>query len=230
MFDDKDRPRGWEFPACNDCNSGTSHVDLVGAFVGRLCPGPSTAEQIQEFQKILNSIKNNIHGAAEEMKRANASRRVNFGDFSIGPVLQKFLDVFCLKFALAAHFEATGNIVPLDGAVIGMYLTNRESENTGDLLTHAAKFLPSFSTLQQGAKNVSDQFVYACGFSEKKDRSISVARFRQSFELYASTANNIEDFGKIPDGTKSLIRSPSELKKMIFNIKKEKSRSIAAPA
>jgi hypothetical protein len=227
IFDGRKRPKGWEFPACDVCNTGAKHVDLVAAMVSRLYPELKTDLQRTELQKIRTAIANNIPGLINEMKLSsevqktaitNLKSNFDVGLIRIGPIQQKYLHIFCLKFALAAHFQATKQIVPEGGIVIGKFMTNYESLEEGDLLSKVKSLFPQFGTLQQGYKNVADQFLFASGFSQDKKQSISVARFRQSFEIYGSAGCNRTDFSKIILDFPDSVCSPAELKSLIKSL------------
>ena len=67
MFYGKQRPKGLEFPACEGCNHGSSHADLVASLIGRTQLAEPTSAQIQEFAGILSAVRNNIPGLIDEM-------------------------------------------------------------------------------------------------------------------------------------------------------------------
>ena len=46
------RPKGLEFPACIDCNRGTSKADLVAAFFARSFPGISNQAEALEWEQL----------------------------------------------------------------------------------------------------------------------------------------------------------------------------------
>lgn len=227
MFDGKDRPKGWEFPACDVCNTGAKHVDLVAACVASLYPEPTTDTQKNDQCKIQRGIANNIPGLIDEMKMDRGAQKIALGELGrrydvgaiyIGPIAQKYLNIFCQKFALAAHFEATKSILPENGILIGMYLTNFEALENGDLLSRAAKYFPHYATLQQGEKQVSGQFDFAIGFSEEKSMTFSVARFRQSFEVYGTVGHLIGDYAGFDKNYQDHVSSPAKLKALILSL------------
>src|SRR5215208_2674556 len=56
MFRGKFRPSGLEFPACDGCNQGTKHADLVASLLGRLYPDCGTELGANDFRKILSAV------------------------------------------------------------------------------------------------------------------------------------------------------------------------------
>ena len=135
------------------CNSGASHVDLVAALLARVFPPANSELDRNELKKIFQSIANDIPGLLNELKVNRGSEKIalaglrekvqNLKEFrvlNIGPIQREYLKIFSLKFALAAHFEATGKIVPLNGFVVGEIKTNFDAVTNGSYLDIAENF------------------------------------------------------------------------------------------
>jgi hypothetical protein len=63
MFDDNQRPKGLEFPACRDCNNGTRLSDTVASLLARTYPDAQTPD---DLERLLSGVRNNIPGLLEE--------------------------------------------------------------------------------------------------------------------------------------------------------------------
>jgi hypothetical protein len=62
MFKGKQRPEGLVFPACDECNQGTSHSDLVASMIGRMYPDAGDPVEKADIQKTISAVANNVPG------------------------------------------------------------------------------------------------------------------------------------------------------------------------
>jgi hypothetical protein len=62
MFKAKQRPDGLVFPACDECNQGTSHSDLVASMLGRVYPDAADDADRADIQKTIQAVANNVPG------------------------------------------------------------------------------------------------------------------------------------------------------------------------
>src|SRR5262249_2041266 len=175
MFDDNQRPKGLEFPACRDCNNGTRLADAVASLLARAYPDARTPD---DLERLLRGVRNNIPGLLEEMQVGGAGQALvhpnipsmpgGAGILRVdGPILRKHIHVFGAKLGLALHFEAHGLPVPPAGGVQPMFFTN-VSALRGELPTEIIKLLPAPRTLKQGKREVADQFQYSWALTEER--------------------------------------------------------------
>ncbi len=193
MFRGKQRPKGLQFPSCKACNNGTSKSDLVASLLGRVCG--TTALEGAEFNKLLTAVNNNVPGLLEEMQVGKAGEKLARKEFPIsagggvlrvnGPLVTKHMGVFGAKLGFALHFEATGSAVPLNGGVQSRWFSNAQAA-VGQIPKELFEMLPPPRTLQQGLREVSDQFQYAWALGQ--GHSLFYAVFRQSFAVASVTA------------------------------------------
>lgn len=126
VFNEKQRPKGLEFSACQQCNNNSGPVDLVAAMMARVYPDVSGEYLQQEVQRIFESVNNNVHGLLEEMKPENL-RSDRIAEAKIvapadshpiycgGPIMTRHMTQFGAKIGMALHYEQTRRIVPLEG-------------------------------------------------------------------------------------------------------------------
>jgi hypothetical protein len=74
IFDQRHRPKGSEFPACEACNSGSRLSDLVVGLMSRLYPNPKTEELGNEIRRLLGAVGNNHPGLLTELMPTEAQR------------------------------------------------------------------------------------------------------------------------------------------------------------
>ena len=68
MFIDERRPSGMEFPACKECNEGTTGADLVASFYARISQSRSADPRlIQEAAERRNKMRKLVPGVLEEL-------------------------------------------------------------------------------------------------------------------------------------------------------------------
>jgi len=197
MFRGRQRPKGLEFPSCKGCNNGTGDSDLVASLVGRLLPDGTTNLEAQEFKSLLIAVGNNVPGLIEEMEIDPARQKLARKNYPIpegggvlradGPILTKHMRVFGAKLGFALHFESTRSAVPPSGGVQSMWFSNAQAA-TRQIPERLFEMLPSPRTLEQGVREVSDQFQYAWALTPEREHSLFYASFRQSFAIAAVTA------------------------------------------
>jgi hypothetical protein len=197
MFDDNQRPKGLEFPACRDCNNGTRLSDTAASLLARAYPD---AKRPNDLERLLRGVRNNIPGLLEEMHVGDAGDRdipsMPAGASVLrvnGSILRKHIDVFGAKLGLALHFEAHRSPVPPAGGVQTMFFTNA-SALRGELPNELIQLMPAPRTLKQGKREVGDQFKYSWALTEEKRHSAFYATFRQSFAIAAVTALDRSEF------------------------------------
>jgi hypothetical protein len=204
MFRERQRPKGLEFPACVECNNGTSHSDLVASLMGRMYPDSDTETGREELRKLLGAVSNNVPGLLEEMQVGRGEQKIalrgipNVPEGSAvlranGPIMTRHMITFGAKLGFALHFEALGSVVPQCGGVQAMYFTNVNAAK-GEMPTSLIEMLPERRTLMQGKREVSKQFSYSWLFTVEKRHSVFYAVFNDAFAILAVTALDRSEF------------------------------------
>jgi len=209
MFRGKFRPSGLEFPACDGCNQGTKHADLVASLLGRLYPDDATELGANDFRKILSAVKNNIPGLLEEMQIGRAGQKLARKKLSIdneagflrvgGPLVTRYMKTFGAKLGLALHFECFRKAVPRGGGVSSIWYSNVQAAK-GEIPPQLLAMFNERWTLKQGKIHVSDQFEYSWVTTVEEQHSLFYAVFRQSFAIASLTAHDPSEFiGRFSD-------------------------------
>jgi hypothetical protein len=166
MFNERQRPKGLEFPTCAECNHGTRLADLVASLMGRMYSDSKMDSARAEITRLLKAVSNNVPGLLEEMHVGRGGQKIALKSIpnvpaeaavlrANGPILTKYMRTFGAKLGFALHFEMHGTSVPLEGGVQPMYFTNVNAAK-GELPTSIIELLPSPLTLQQGTKQVRE--------------------------------------------------------------------------
>jgi hypothetical protein len=214
LFEGRQRPKGLEFPACQPCNNGTGHSDLVAAMLSRAWPNSSADAQKGDSKRIFNAVGNNLPEVLKEMNvgraRAKLARKRNNIPADMhplrmdGPLLSAHLETFAAKMGFALHNEVRGAPVPASGGVKPMWFSNLQVLN-GEIPEILFQMLPSPSTLRQGTKNVANQFLYSYATGESA-HMLYFASFNQSFAVGGITALDRSIYLETRDDEFSVIR------------------------
>lgn len=196
LFEGRQRPKGLEFPACEACNNGTGHSDLVAAMLARTWPDTSKEIQERDVKKIFSGLANNIPGLFAEMNPGRGAEKLARKRHNLpadmhplradGPILNHHILTFAAKLGFALHFEAQGSVVPAAGGVLAMWFSNFQAMN-GQIPTLLFSMLPSPSTLHQGTKSVAKQFKYSYAIGQD-GLMLYFATFNDSFAVGGITA------------------------------------------
>lgn len=182
LFEARQRPKGLEFATCKRCNNGTRGADLAVGFIARLRPfyGEAADPLFKEAAAQLATLERLVPGLRAEvfdtspyefgvMRREGQLHQMVRIDAN-GPILAGVLITFAAKLGMALYREHTGQALPLEGAVfVQPFLNGGISQEQADKLL---EILPGTKTLQQGKREVSEQFAYAFN---SDDRSIIMA-------------------------------------------------------
>lgn len=178
VFRAKDRPSGMEYPACKQCNNGTSAADSAVAFFSRIdrFADDPTGWKIKESVKPLRSLGLLAPGFLEELFNERAAKDTLIAspggvlipatEIHTGPISQSLLTVFTAKLGMALYREHVGEPLPITGGVHTMWFLN--SGLSEQAAQNMLSILPEYSTLKQGRrKSASGQFDYRFNTDEK---------------------------------------------------------------
>ena len=203
VFHSRHRPRGLEFPACNECNKGARIDELAVAMLSRLYPDSENELEREEITNLMRSVNNNLSGLLEEMQPSYRQKKLGrqYGYVAPGsggvlnckgPILNRAINRFAAKMGYALHFEIGGKPVPIDGGASVWWLTNYQAFKS-DMPHQLINMLGERKTLRQGSWDVEDQFSYASLMTVERTMSAHFATFRASFAICAVVAENIEN-------------------------------------
>ena len=166
LFKNKQRPSGWEFPACSDCNEGSRGADAVAQMLSLLDSFGEDGWQYEQFCKVLPSVEKHAPRVYQEISSASKAKAVLRKRHGLlrslveikadGPSTVAHLNAFAGKIALAAFTELTGRPIQLDGTLYTQWYLN--SGLSQDVYHAHLSILPNFSRLEQGKKNSDGQF------------------------------------------------------------------------
>ena len=199
IFDQRRRPRGLEFSACQPCNSGGRVAEKIVGLVSRTYPDPPNDTGRKELKRLYREFASHHPDLLEEMWPTNEQlqQEANLpaGTHVLnarGPRLNEAMNRFAAKLALALHFKMTGAIASTAAAVAGRWYSNHQAYTGAipDVLLKAVR--DAAGTLVQGKWNVGEQFAYAGAHTPSGKQSLFVARFREAFAVAGMVYDDLE--------------------------------------
>jgi hypothetical protein len=201
MFDNRQWPEGYVFPACASCNHVTSEQEDIIAFLARsLLLGDENPQQKNEYLEKLRAMNwrhiemlRSMEMTANQKRRAFKERDLQkppgtiYSDFPMlnveHPKITSAIKLFGAKLFLALHYKHHNVIAPPGAHVATLFVTNIQVEQ-GKIDDNIRSLMGRSAELVRACNDLSDQFNYSYAFSES-DPSIGayLCFFRRSFAL-----------------------------------------------
>ena len=216
MFRNRVWPVGYEFPACQKCNSQTAGKELVMALLARSGKLEESESEQSEYVNLLQGIQNNypdffkeIEPTATQVKGFLRERGLRLAPglttrdvplISVkGPLVKEAIETFSRKLFLALHYLHTGRIVPQSGGVSIKYITNA-SPNDSTLLENLETLrrgLPNAPDIQRSNTGLEDQFSYKYFTNPEGTFSAYFVFLGKAFAIIGNVRTDRGDFPEI---------------------------------
>ena len=236
MFQGRQWPEGFEFPACDSCNHGTSDQDLLVAMLARMDPFENQGNSDGRLAGIMEMVHEQFPElfakmlpSAAEARRKNRElglqRKVgqthqDVGVAKIPQQLKSAVATFALKLAKAIFYLVSKQPFPNEGCLLLNWFTNADYLRDGkyvafESLRGVAGAAPP---LKRSGKFLNNQFEYKLSISTDLTTFVLQARFGRSFgvvifgcalpgHLEAIVEKLTQETGK--DGPFSILQSPT---------------------
>jgi hypothetical protein len=201
LFEDRQWPEGYEFPACDACNQSSRHYEHVWALLVRIGMGQPPVD----FLKYAKSVGNNFPNLLRVLG-TNETRRffkeeglkkapgTVFSDLAMAEinasVSEEILGSVLKKILKALHYKHTGNIVPDTGEISVQWFTNANMHLLSDAHGEYRDILPLIPEVCRNGKDLSKQFGYRVGLNSTEGVSGYVIGFRQSIIAFGAVIEN----------------------------------------
>jgi hypothetical protein len=220
LFDRREWPEGYAFPACEPCNQASKDAEHKLALLVRVnSQREDDPVRRQEFRKFLVGMRNNFPGLLTPLS-ANAKRRF-FKTAGIERARgQALVDIHAVgidatsadelfetvieKLLRALHWKHTGNIVRDAMGIKFAWYTNAYCsvfESDDDASFYRA--LPAAPSIGRNGKDLSEQFFYRFGRDKTGELSAFLIAFRDSIIVTGVVAQSDELLQEIRDQTPS---------------------------
>ena len=213
LFDDRQWPEGYIFPACINCNRITRNDEQVVAMISRMFPNPKTTDERKQLEKTIISLKNYSLETFKELgevsvrDKRNAVKKYNLqvpdsmakGELPLlrvdGPLVNRSITNFGRKLFLALYYRHAEKILS-DKAGIGLkWYSNLQIEN--DILPKELAYLTNkIPNIIRCKQDLKDQFFYRYDLTECKNEGMFLAFFRKSFAILGYINTDISNFDK----------------------------------
>lgn len=197
MFRDKVAPEGFVFAACEPCNGGSSDDDLLAAFMGRI--DPSCDELPKQVEGLTRLVIRQFPGFARSLVMSATQARQTARRFGIRPApgelyqdlplmhvtdeMEAAVRTLASKLTRAVHFQQTGQVFPLHGAIALHWFTNATVAEQGRNV--ALEVLGGLAgnelRLVRSGKDLSDQVRLRANYSAELGIAALTATFNESF-------------------------------------------------
>lgn len=184
MFQNRQWPEGFDFPACADCNGGTSDDDLLIAMLARLDPVHNRGDLDGKAPGLMARANKRHPGMfAKMLPMGDDGEPLATGEWNITDEMRKAVDVLAAKLAKGLYYRHTQAVFPNDGGLVMIWFTNADVMHDGgyklfDSLKHIAGDAPP---LTRSGKRLNDQFEYKFSLSPEKHLLALQAKFGNAF-------------------------------------------------
>ncbi len=201
MFQYRQWPEGFEFPACEACNSGTGDHDLLIAMLARMDPFTNQGNKDEKLIGLMQMANKQYPGMFKKMMPSAIEARRQNRELGIQPAagqshqdtgvvkipdeIHEAVCVLARKLAKGVFYREVATPFPDEGCLLLNWFTNSELFRTGqymvfDLLKELSGTAPP---LLRSGQYLNDQFEYKLSLSADKTTMVLQARFGNTFGL-----------------------------------------------
>lgn len=199
LFEHKEWPNGFEFPACASCNNGTSGDDVVVALLGRF-GREHIPEQDGRTSGIMRNANNQHPGMLPKMldispiqarktaKELGITRPPGLtyqqsGIVNVTSHMDTAVATLASKLSKAIYYKETGTIFPADGEIQFNWFTNACLLKLGFIpaLQAFANIEAPKPAIARNGRDLKDQFNYRFLVSPDNDLAVLQAIFGTVF-------------------------------------------------
>jgi hypothetical protein len=215
MFQHRQWPEGFEFPACEECNNGTSDQDLLVSMIARSDPFTNQGDRDGRSLGLMKMINRQYPDLLGKMLMSPIEARRNnqrlgikpppghthqqAGVVNVPPEMHEAVGVFAAKLSKAIYYLHSRLAFPNHGCLMLNWFTNEQLLQEGkyrlfDILKNQQGIAPR---LERGGKFLNDQFEYRFAPSSDFEIFVLQACFGKGFGfvvLGCSVAGKLESF------------------------------------
>lgn len=212
MFQNRQWPEGFEFPACDRCNGGTRNHDLIVSMLSRIDPISDSGNRDGRLTGLFHRVNDQYPGLFEKMMPSPVEARRNNREYGFSPkngethqevsrmvkVTPEIHDAVCVfasKLSKGIYYLMTNKIFSADGCLLLNWFTNADFFRNGkyipiDLLKHVTGDVPP---VIRSGKYLNDQFQYKISLSSEQHIFVLQVIFGSAFGLvvFGSTISGI---------------------------------------
>lgn len=206
IFDDRQWPEGFAFPACSSCNRLSSRPEVIISFLSRVHAKEENEKHALATEKSLMAIDDKYPGLIKEMKLSSRQLReaakkyglkktdgTSYSEMPLlsldSPIIDEAVTIFGVKLMLALYYRHLGVPLPATGGIALKWYTNLQIFNE-EIPEQVMSSLNGFSVTKRCNTNLQDQFFYKYGISENHGAGF-ITVFRMSFAIVGIVKKDI---------------------------------------
>jgi hypothetical protein len=221
LFDRREWPEHFEFPACRECNQCTRNEEQIVALLSKIYTVPGRLGPSAELRALVKAILNNYPNLLSEMVPSLSQRDTVLSQIASngrtelvlpyagvanarGPVVNQAVSKFAIKLICALHYKHTATILPVHG-IIGMKWFTNEVLLRGGIPVNFGSFIRQPPPMRRANIELTDQFDYKYAIDVECAASVFFCWFRLSFAIFA-VASADPSYLDVPEGRLQILR------------------------
>jgi hypothetical protein len=199
LFDDRQWPEGYVFPACKSCNRVSRREETVIAFLSRLYSGEFNNGYNSDFEKYSRSIEREHPGLLSEMLLSPRQARDAIKKYNINVpeghakatipllgvnnnVMNDAVIMFGRKLLLALYYKHAGVPLSKTGGIAIQWYTNLEASSS-EIPSGFETILSGMPELKRCNTSLTSQFSYKYCLTKCKGGAAFLVNFRSAFAI-----------------------------------------------
>jgi len=199
MFQFREWPEGFEFPACDACNGGTSDDDLLVAWLGRIRMHDDQGNQDNRVPGLMSQINKQHPSLFQKMRFSAAEARSKNRELGKTPApgqlhqeasgvrvteeMHRAVCTLARKLSKGIFYNYVGRIFPDDGCLIMNWFSNADLDRDGKypMFEMLRTFSGEAPALARGGRFLNDQFEFKLTRSPDQAIFVLQAKFGGGF-------------------------------------------------
>ena len=201
LFQHRQWPEGYEFPACIKCNNGTSNHDRMLAMLARTDYEGDAGNRDGKFVNLVAGVHSQDTSQIRRMLPSVREARTYNRRYGIAPkpgqthqdaspvkitsAMQTAVEVLSGKLAKAMYFREVGKVFPTHGCLALRWFTNAEllENDSYPIFQMLEGISGNAPLLKRGGMVLNDQFSYKFTLTSDVDMFVLQASFGSAFGL-----------------------------------------------
>lgn len=184
LFDNKDRPKGFEFASCKACNDSSRNTDLVLSLFS-LMSHPDYIRQPNKLEKICKGVQKYCPRSWNELVASMSGAfaiNLDLNAIQIGKNTTNHIKYFVRKMICATHYHNSKDILSLATPVFVIIQT--EFDRLSGKFPFSEIDLGEYRTLTQGRKNKGSEFRLRYAYNEELGCGIIEIHLHNQFYIH----------------------------------------------
>ena len=223
-FMSRQGPEGYEFPACEVCQSATRLDEIAFSFLVYLTRGEDRHDT-EQFRRLLSGIQNNLPELMPDLRlSANEKRRglaklglekphgIAFSDLPLAGIpsgYQERIERYVQKIILALYYKLVGKIASKEMRLFASWTTGQD-RRMDDVVASWSEITPVVEIGRRTNVNIGDAFRVRVNYSEEMQAFVVVGQFQRGLIFFGSCLEKNVAERTSPTGSSEVLRVPGD--------------------